>query len=104
MKGIDRSIKNDGFTISDEINKRKLRYRSIEDSIKCFYELKITKSPGNFMPKKEVYDKYVEYCHKIGIEAESQNKLTRILSEYGIEGKQKKLRRQKIAVLNRYQG
>ena len=56
------------------------------------------------MPKKEVYDKYVEYCHKIGKEAKSQNKLTRILSDYGIEGKQKKLRRQKIALLYRYQG
>ena len=41
------------------------------------------------MPKSGIYDIYVDFCNQVGIEAESKNKLTRTLSNYGIEGKQK---------------
>ena len=63
LEGLDRLLKNEGFTDSEAVNSALNKYRSESDSVKLFIkENRLKPGVEKKVPLKDMYNSYKEFC------------------------------------------
>jgi P4 family phage/plasmid primase-like protien len=73
LEGLNRLLKNQDFTDEQNIEQIREKYLRMSNSTAAFVMDKINISPEGYIPKKELYSTYTEYCRAMKYPVVSEN-------------------------------
>ena len=82
LKGLRRLPKNNKFNNSKSVEETRARYIRVSNPIQAFVMDCIEFQSGSFVPKREVYKAFIEYCQKMKLPSRSMGTFSRKLIEY----------------------
>jgi putative DNA primase/helicase len=83
LEGLDRLLKQDGFTQCEAAEKAVKQYQVESDSVQCFIQEKgYRKSTEKFILIKELYSLYKEFCHEDGMRSLNKMNFKKRLSRF----------------------
>lgn len=80
--GLHRLLANERFTKAKTVEETRQQYVQASNPIRAFAEEHIEAAPNNVIPKDEVYDAYITYCHKHNLSTTTKNAFSMRLPEY----------------------
>ena len=83
LEGLDRLLKQDGFTQCEASEKAVKQYQVESDSVQCFIQEKgYRKSTDKFILIKELYSLYKEFCYEDGMRSLNKMNFKKRLSRF----------------------